>query len=345
MTTQLKLNGRRLWMHKGIAQPNFHLEHVLSDNPWLYVELWLKRKKAAESLSFWQQARRFAEASQGMPIEAAPLPLYYSFLNASKALLTCQNSQHSDSHGVSGERPQDARASLNNETVTLKGAGVLPALCSYLGETAGNSSYSLGDILWNIPFVHRAYNLTYTSKRELFIPLEAARYVKSSKSTESWFEAQVIPRFSDKRKLASIPTSFEHFERDGLTFVRRKKRFQWYNGRSNETKSADAHARLVSYHSKLRRVVVNIHGNRDLWYLKRHSTNNAAGDRHTLVLMFAAMHRLSELSRYDPNGLDRHLSGSANWLLSEFVQGAMTQFIDQIATEITGCQFWPSKVR
>lgn len=279
-----------------------------------------------------------------MPIEAAPLASYYAFLNATKSLLTCKGATHGDHHGVYGYRPADARATLANETVTLKGGGVLPALCHYLGDNTPSASYSLSDILWNIPFIHRAYLLTY-KKSELFIPLERARYVKKANSAESWFEAEVIPRFADKRKLTSIPTSFEHFEVDGTTYIRRKKRFQWFTGRSSKEKTEAALNRLKNYHATTRRVVVNINGNRDLWYLKRINDSNPLAEKHTIILILAAMHRLSELARYDPNGLDRHLSGKANWLLSDFIQGAMDQFIDQIATEITGCQFWPPKTR
>lgn len=295
-------------------------------------------------MSYWRQARRFAEASYGMPTEAAPLTIYYAFLNATKALLTCKGASHADYHGVGGERPENARASLSNETVTLQNGGILPALCRHLGDNAPKASYSLSNILWNIPFIHRAYTLTY-KKGELFIPLEKARYVRKEKSSEAWFEAEVIPRFSDRRKLNSIPTSFEHFEREGKTYVRRKKRFSWYIGRSNAEKLASATERLTHYHSSTRRVVVNINGNRDLWYLKRINPTNDLAEKHTIILILAAMHRLSELSRYDPNGLDKHLAGRANWLLSEFIHGAMHQFIDQIATEITGCQFWPPKTR
>ncbi|WP_197048229.1 YaaC family protein, partial [Mycobacterium paragordonae] len=58
----------------------------------------MKREKASESLSYWQQAKRFADASNGMPTEAAPLTIYYSFLNASKALLTYKKATFSQHH-------------------------------------------------------------------------------------------------------------------------------------------------------------------------------------------------------------------------------------------------------
>ena len=341
----LKLNSRRLWMHKGIVAPDFSSEHVLSQDPWLYVELWLKKKGNSESLSYWKQARRFAEASAQLGPEAAPLTNYYAFLNATKALLAAKCLSGGNHHGVGGERPDNARANLTNEKVNFKTGGVLPDLCRYLGESTAAHTYCLKDILWNIPFIHRAFRLTFTASPELFIPLENARYVRKAGSTEAWFEAEVIKRFADNRMLKNIPDSFQIIDRDEKKIVRRKKRFKWHKARDNKPEKDRSIARLVTYHGTTRRVIVNISGNRDLWYLKRHQDRNNVGMRHTLVLMFAAMHRLSELSRYDPSGLEKHLSGQANWLLTEFISGAMDQFIDQIGSEITGSQFWPSKVR
>lgn len=346
MTTEpLKIGNRRLWMHKGVKDPDFSKEHVLSRDPWLYVELWLKRQDSRESLSYWSQARRFAEASALLSAEAAPLTLYYAFLNATKALLTHQNVGRGSRHGVAGARPEDARASLSNEMINFQSGGVLPDLCSYFEESTQRHSYSLKDILWNIPFIHRAFRLTFTSSRELFIPLERARYVRKRGSREAWFEAEIIPRFADQRMLANVPSSFECFDFEDRKYVRRRKRFRWMAARDARSDKDAALVRLSNYHAQTRRVVVNIAGNRDLWYLKRDQPDNPVGTRHVLVLMFAAMHRLSELSRYDPRGLDRHLSGQANWLLTEFISGSLDQFIDQIASEITGCQFWPPKVR
>lgn len=50
--------------------------------------------------------------------------------------------------------------------------------------------------------------------------------------------------------------------------------------------------------------------------------------------MFAAMHRLSEMSRYDPNTLDKHLAGKAGWLLTEFITKSIYQFIDMISSDV-----------
>ncbi|MDF3384494.1 MULTISPECIES: YaaC family protein [unclassified Sulfitobacter] len=342
---QLKIKNRRIWMHKGVLSPDFESEHVLSSNPWQYVELWLKRDNKIEALAYWRQARRFADASLNLGPEAAPLTLYYCYLNATKALLVTKGVAASDSHGIHGDRPEDAKNMLANEQVNFKSGGILPGLCRHFGEYEEKASYNLKDILWNIPFIHRSFRLTFRSSKELFIPLEKARYVVKPKSSEAYFEAEVLPRFSDLRSLTSIPSSFECYDEGDVKMVRRKKPFRWYSGKAKAPTKRRAIERLKRYHSTTRRAVVHISGNRDLWYLKRTYATNSVGHRHTLILMFAAMHRLSELSRYDPAGFDRHLAGQANWLLTEFIENSADQFVDQIATEITGCQFWPPKVR
>lgn len=336
---QLKISNRKVWMHKAIKNVDFASESVLSNDPWLFVSLWLKREKKDGALAFWNQARRFYEASLLMSTEAAPLAAYYCLLNATKTLLKVRSSQHKDIHGVTGERAEKAKAYLGVEKIKFCSTGVLPALCAYLGESSVNTEYSLKDLLWNLPFVHRAFRHTYSSAAELFIPIENACYVRHSNNSDAWFQAMIAPRYCDNRILRHIPRSFEYFEKNGATYIRRKKRFVWENGRSSKSKLTQGVKNLTHYHSSVRRLIVPITSNKDLWYLKKNLKENPVAERHSLTIIFAAMHRLSELSRYDPDGLERHLLGSSNWLLTEFIQLAPSQFIDQISSEITGLEF------
>ncbi len=341
----IKISTKRVWMHKAINNPDFAAESVLSNDPWLFVELWLKRNKKEDALAFWLQARRFSESARMMSVESAPLTLYYAFLNATKALLLVHSQAHGSRHGVSGARVESAKTTLANEIVEFKSGGILPALCSYFGESATSDKYDLKSLLWNLPYVHRAFRHTFTSEAELFIPLENVCYVSKENTSEAWFQAQVVPRYTDGRILRHLPASFEAFEDGGITYVRRPRRFRWLRGTSTAAEKGQALARLCSYHATTRRVVVPITGNRDLWYLKKAMKKNRLTERHGLTIIFAAMHRLSELARYDPKGLEQHLCGKANWLLSEFVEHSSDQFIDQMASEITGFQFWRPRIR
>ena len=74
-------------MHKAVVSADFGSKTILVDDPWLYVELWLKRNKKSEALFYWEQAREFYQVAKALPPLLASLPSYYCFLNAVKALL------------------------------------------------------------------------------------------------------------------------------------------------------------------------------------------------------------------------------------------------------------------
>ena len=284
---EIKIGTRHIGMRKSVRYTNFEAESVLCNDPWLFVELWLKRNKKKEALAFWLQARRFSETVSNMSVEAAPLTQYYAFLNATNALLEVRGPLHRNRHGVSGERPEKAKTSLENEKVKFQSGGVLPALCAYLGDNSPSQEYSLKDLLWNLPFVHRAFQHTYKSNLypELFIPLQEACYVSMDDTSEGWFQAQVVPRYADGRILKNIPSSFKVFKDEGQTYVRRKKPFKWLRGRTNRQDKSDALVRLGNYHATTRRVIVTISGNRDFWYLKKSMTKNSLSERHSLAIL------------------------------------------------------------
>ncbi|MBE0494494.1 MAG: hypothetical protein IBX48_09170 [Thiomicrospira sp.] len=346
MSSVIQLNGKNLCIQKGIKQVDFKASSVITDDVWSFIELWLKRNKCNSALSCWVQSRRFYEQAADSPIEVMPLPLYYSFLNATKALLESSKvAKYASTHGVSGGRDLSAKAVLANEMVTFKTDGVLAALCRYLGEGSLVEAYRLKDLLWNIPFIHRAFNHTYTSSQELFIPLKTPTYVRHESTREAWIEAVVHPNFADSRKLKSLPKSIELQLNDKAWIVRRRKRFNWFKGKTTKLQKDAALVRLCNYHSANRRIFAHISGVNDLWYLKKDLPTNSLTERHLLTLMFAGMHRFSELARYDSAGLERLLATDGNWLISEFIKGAPFQFIDQIASEITGLKIVQPRIR
>lgn len=297
----------------------------------MYVDLWIRRNaKGTDAQFFWQQAREFYRASLGLPITASPLTLYYCFLNATKALLLAKGIEFSDHHGISGKKIA-TKASLSNETVILKTGGVLPALISYYGDEA-NGTYTLKDLLGNMAFVHRAYCLSYSEPYHFF-SLKDPAYVKAVGTNEAWITAGLETRFDDKRVLATLPPGFrKNASFEDTLVIRRKKRFRWESGTANKKKNLD---RLTEYHAKLRRDMTYITGT-NKWYLKRRHSTVVTVDRHTPTMIFAAMHRLSELSRYDPLRLSRILDTQRNWILAEFIKTSPTQFLDEIACELTG---------
>ena len=332
----LKMGTKELAFRKGTVAPSFGAPTVLVSDPWDYVELWIKREATKEALFFWQQARHFFGASLELPKTASPLTSYYCFLNASKALLAVKGIPVTEHHGVSGAT-QGEKVALANESVTFGKSGVLAGLCQYLGENTG-STYTLKDIFYNLPYIHRAYTLTYGSQPELFFPVTNPRYVRKDGSSESWFCAEISDKkLQTEHTINKLP---DGFERDmGLPkewVIRRKKRFDWKRGKGERAANL---ARLRSYHQSTRADVQYIHGPMRLWYFKRGGVPTGAIARSPMTLTFAAMHRISSIARYQPLILAKHFDSKHNWLLSEFLATALHQFCDELASEITGQEF------
>ncbi|MGI1809694.1 YaaC family protein [Priestia sp. TGN 0903] len=351
LRTSIKISNKEIFMRKALIEPNFTSKTVLTDSTWQYVEMYFKRKQSDkkiynDALNYWNQSKNFFIATEHLDILSKPLTTYYCFLNAIKALLTCKSVTFDTKHGVSG-KSINSQINILNEMVFIHPRGVLAGLCSYLGEHVKTTTlqqkeaFTLKDILYNLEFIHRAYSMTYTNQPELYIPIEEPRFVYEKSLKKGWFEARLEPEYSNKTTMSKLP-SFEidpYYDNNDYYVIRLKKRFSWdaYRNQPN----AISRASFKSYYKKNRNRFRYIYSANNLWYIKRSDliNNSCIIDRNPLILMFGAMHRLSEMSRYDPNTLDKHLSGKAGWLLSEFITKSIYQFIDMVSSEITGDDF------
>ena len=326
--------NKSLTLHKATVTPRFNERTVLVTSTWDYVALWLKRQGKTEALFFWDQARHFHDATLSLPKVSAPLTAYYSFLNATKALLLANDLTVGDYHGVTGAT-LPGKTALVNEQVELQAGGVLGALAKFLSEPTRGEKLPLKDVLYNLAYIHRTFSLTFTSVPELFIPVKRPRIVRSNRGHESWFCGELEGKYANHNTIKKLGRSFERDISVKNSFVvRYRKRFKWEPRR----KPASIE-RYVAYHRRLRKRFHYIHSPQRLWYIKRDGELPGLESRPSLLLTFAAMHRLSELSRYSPDCLSRHLEGRNNWLLSEFIAVAPTQFIDELSSELTGLEF------
>jgi YaaC-like Protein len=341
---ELRISNRTAYFRKAIRTPDFSSERVLARDAFQFAGLWLKRE-CPKALPFWEQAQSYYAASKSLPTQSSPLTSYYCFLNAAKALLTVKGVDFSDYHGISGAFDPLAKRALRNEKVAFKGGGILPALSRLLEEEEETDEHTLTDILSNLPFIHRAFRYTFRSHPELFIPLRGIVYRKGD-DDYVWITAKIEGRFADGRSLWTLPSQFEvDTGYANECVIRTRRKIRWFGRRSSKEQRAQAVARLSTYHRKLRQHIVYISALPDLWYIKRQMTGATSLRRYTLTLIMAAMHRLSELSRYDPAGLKRYLEGKENWLLTEFIELAPAQFIDELVCEMTSLEFGSPGIR
>ncbi len=336
----LRIARRTVHLHSAVSSPAFGASTVLAADPWEYVGLWLRREHSDDAVFYWDQAKQFFDASRHLSTTASPLTSYYAILNATKAFLTHKSALFAPEHGVARGPEPHGKVALKKEVIILKKGGVLAALCSTLHEPlSADEQWSLFDIFHNLPFIHRPFTLTFRSADDLFIPLTNEFFVRHPHTTDVWFAADVNPHYVGRQLAAQLPPEFEVDAGDtsGLR-VRMKRRFQWVRKGAGSKDTS----KLTAYHRDVRRHVVPIVEPLNRWYLRR----KAAMPRSELPLIYAALHRLSELSRYEALRLRAHLEAQHNWLVAEFLRVAPAQFVHLLASEITGKEFLvPSAVR
>lgn len=335
---EICINSKPCEIMKSVNKPKYGSKTILTDSCWEYVSLFLKRQSiagASDALFYWEQAHSFYLASKELPDSACPLTSYYCILNASKALLRYKgvNDKKLKSHGISSVRCENNKTNLKEARTVVKGAGVFPELSIYYGFNMIPRQYSMAELFYNIPCVHRAYCITF-SKPEIFVPISKPLFVKKDNSKEAWVKFEVAGRYANSKALKSLPNKFEHDKgvSDCYT-VRMTKRFDW-----DIHKPIDERKRLlIKYHEKVRNYLYYIYGESKLWYIKKQVLGNADLEfAPSSVLIFSVFHWLSELVRYNPKLFSKYMKSRQNWLLHEFVSKALDQFVDEIGCEITG---------
>lgn len=353
--TDITIDGHQLCPREAFNPGSLKSETVLTHSPWGYVEMWLKQRqkqpKYKEALSYWNQAQDFYKASVGMHKNSAALPAYYCILNATKTLLAVNGGlpEGKPQHGVTGEYVEGRGVVLKNEGCKIF-KGESNNLYKLLRQLHGEKiekwewekndkgsefrKYSLKTVLYNIPFIHRAFVLTYPGTSELFIPLINPKFVHDSEHN-IFFQAKLNAQWSDGRKLRYLPEGYKvnaGNDKSDEYLLNFDCKHKW---NKNETS--------INWYLNVRERLRYIYGTKSLWYLK--TTHKEALELCTLPLVFAAMHLLSEIARYNPQRLQKHFEAKHNWLLSEFLEHAPSQFINRVASEITGHTFLPPGFR
>ena len=337
----LELNAKTIKLMKPVTSANYTEKTVLTNSSWEYVELWLKRQnneKSKRALFYWLQAKSFFNASECLPLESRPLTSYYCCLNAAKALLSIRGRENIDfdnlSHGISSDRRQWKTNNIKQAKVKFLGSGVLFELSQYFNEEACKKEYDIYDLLYNIPCIHRTFAITYNCP-ELFIPVKEPTFIVDTNLKKGWIQCTVDDRYSNGNSLRYLPKQYEKTNFVGADenfIIRDKRRFDWDRRVSIEERKNI----ISSYHGKARKNLFYIVGNVRLWYIKKEIPNNThLLKRNSITLIYAVMHWLSELVRYNPEKFNKLMTTKQNWLLHEFIDNALYQYIDEISCEMT----------
>ena len=347
----LKIGNRPVKLMKAYTKPDFKSRTVLSNSTYEYVELWLrnqKGKKYQNALFYWNQSRNFYKASLDLPIDAKPLTSYYCIMNAAKALLiTKEIDVIGIGHGVSSSR-QTITGNIRKDTIICTATGVFGNLSKILGETPNKQTYTVYDLLYNLPCVHRTFTITNKDATELFIPITDISFEFTNDQDVAKREVYIrfmIDNVYDSSRMRAFLPGIVKYERPPAPqepYYRLNKRFRWNIHESMEKRMNN----LVKYHRLIRRNFYYIYGTHMIWYIKKNLTKNShLIDRNSMTIIYAVMHWLSEQVRYSPNIFEKLMQSKQNWLIREFIDIGLPQFIDEISSEITGANIMCTGVK
>lgn len=253
-----------------------------------------------------------------MPITSAPPLLYYSFMNATKALLAAKGVAFDEPHGVRGHNMRGTwrKMALSNEGIRVLQRGIVPALAQSFGECETTTIHSLEELLFNLPWIHRTYRLTYKSQQNLFIPLTDCRFLFDAATSAAYFATNLSRDFSGRKFFRRLPATLIP---DAAIGDDRAIRATAAAPLTIATPSNPADiAALISLQRAFRPDLNYISGAQTLWYVKAVARGPSRLRRSPLTPTLRAMRRLSEICRDRPIQLASFLAGQKSWLLTEF---------------------------
>lgn len=350
----IKYNNKPLTLKTAINKPSLTGRTVIVSDRWEYVRFFLrnikrgKKSNAEKALFYWNQAEEFYKSSKNLSLTSAPLPLYYCFLNATKALLEfwgINNSYYTPYHGVSGKNKNTNKNKprLDEQEVVIKARGVCPGLLHFFDGNMGiiGSKHSLDELLANLVYIHRTYVISQgiSQNKEMFIPLDDVYFVRKPDKRVT-INAKIDEKYTEHNNVKgnNLRRVRVYKDFDGTKLSWRQCPVQLQNIRN-----VSSNQNLLNFHKMVRKSFQEISsGINSRWYFKDFN-NPKSLDIPPIVIMYMCMHRLSELSRYEPDVLNAYLMKEHSWILSEFIKLTPFQFINMIVAEITREQLGVSR--
>jgi hypothetical protein len=332
---EITIRSKIVKPHKSFSNADFDAEKVLTNSVWDYVEFHLRHSSGTNADSvkkvayYWDQARIFVTESAGMKRECAPLTLYYGFLNAAKALLEVTNHAPDNHHGMTRVKSENSDSTSPEDLVMKVNSptGAIPSLFNYYKmKVSRGDQYSLKNFYSHLPFIHRTYCHTYQPGDPSFFSLSSISFGRHDNGY--LFARCTLAEDVTVKTLPSNKSDRICIQKTEDGFLLTSKILQL----SNSEVAKNEFNVLSNFNSELKQYITHINGTYTLWYFRSDLSNYI----EVVPAAIGAMHLLSDLSRYNPLLMKKHLESEFGWLTSEFIEHAADQFIDAIASEITG---------
>lgn len=348
-----KYNDKPIKLWKVIHPVDLNLFRSIVSSPFKFVQFHIKTSKGLsksskeEALLLWSQAEEFFNSANSMSAYSRPLSSYYCILNAVKTLLVVKGISFNPRHGVFGKKNASKQSLLTNELLTIEKDKIAGTFYKYLDNSHNSPvTYNLQELFYNLPFTHRAYLQIYKNQKDLIVPVESSRFSKING------EIRLTAKCLDEN--LTYQQKMSNFTRGNLDFSLVKNNEKNVEKKylvsrvicSAKLASSQVNKNILIAYPELRSSFVFIEGEKTLWYFRKSTSSRPARNRLPLpITIFAISHKLSELSRYSPLKLKNHLESQHGWMLHEFIDNSLEQFIAYISCEICSKELAKPRLR
>lgn len=346
-----KYNDKPIKLWKVIKPTDLNLFRSIVSSPFKFVQFHIKTSKGLsksskeEALLLWGQAEEFFNSANSMSAYSKPLSSYYCILNAVKTLLVVRNISFRPWHGVFGKTKASKQWLLKNEQLTIEKDKIAGAFYKYLDNSHNlQVTYNLQELFYNLPFTHRAYLQIYKNQDDLFLPVESPRFSKINGEIKLTAKC-LSENLTFKQKMGNFTRGNPDFNL--VKSVLSKGDYLVSSAIcSDKLSSSQINKNILTAYPNLRSSFVFIEGEKTLWYFRKSIASKPARNRIPLpITIFAISHKLSELSRYSPLRLKHHLESQHGWMLHEFIENSLEQFIAYISCEICSKELAKPRLR
>lgn len=139
-------------------------------------------------------------------------------------------------------------------------------------------------------------------------------------TSKAWVQFDLDARYANASILRYLPAGYKKVppnpESNTYTIRKENSRFNWNIHSDLNQRMQD----LSNYHRKVRKDLFYIYGDTKLWYLKKDLPNNThVLQRNSLTLIFAVMHWMSELVRYNPQKFEKLIESTKSSALIRYL--------------------------
>lgn len=296
-------------------------------------------------MAFLDQSRSFFDAAQDRDVAAAPLLLYYAFLNLAKAFALSSGAATSLAEATHGLKDQPGSASdeIGTASVVVKSGGAKPNVFNLYARSLGlsvptnNAAFSITELMAQAVVGHRLWR--EAGQDERFVALESIGFFHDAPTGGSaWVRISVsrgdLSRFNiTQTKLVTQGQLSGHFDKvesddPGKLCFEQTTPIAYHHRAADELKQVVAAVRPV-----LRRSATSMPPYRH-YYVHLTPQHKASERLPQLLSLYLLFFYFGSVTRYRPHVFESILNSAYGPFVREFMASQPDQLLYLLATEI-----------